>query len=112
MAEEEQSKEGRRPRRRGVADESDTPFSSQAVSARGRAAVRAYLASLYGMIPFVGLVLGPAAVAMGTWAWLRGRREPDFKGASLCRAAIVLGVLLTLTQWAGLALMVHGLQAP
>ena len=99
----------RKPRRRGVAHESDTPFSSQAADARGRAAVRAYLVSLYGLIPLAGLLLGPAAMVMGAWAWMRGRREPAFKGVSLCKAAILLGFLLTVTQWVGLALMLSGL---
>src|SRR5437588_6310668 len=111
MAAEEQGQPGgRKPRRRGVADESDTPFSSQAADARGRAAVPAYLVSLYGMIPLAGLLLGPAAIIMGICAWLRGRRQPGFKGVSLCKAAILLGFLLTISQWAGLALMLSALQ--
>ncbi len=109
MAAEEQGA-GRKPRRRVVSEESDTPFSSQSVDARGRSAVRAYLVSLYALIPVVGLLLGPLALVMGLLAWLRGRRDPAFKGKSLCKAAVLLGSLLTVTQWAGLALMISGLR--
>jgi hypothetical protein len=109
MAAEEQGS-GRRPRRRIEVEESDTPFSAQALDSRGRAAVRAYLVSLYALIPFLGLLLGPLAMALGLGAFLRGRREPDFKGGSLCKAAMLLGFLLTVTQWGGLALMISGLR--
>ena len=61
-------------------------------------------------IPFVGLLLGPLALVLGLGALLRGRREPGFRGTSLCKAAMLLGFLLTATQWGGLALMISGLQ--
>jgi hypothetical protein len=110
MSAEEQGA-GRKPRRRGAIEESDTPFSSQSLDVRGRAAVRAYLVSLYAMIPFVGLLLAPAALGMGFLALMRGRRAPDFKGTSLCKAAMLLGFLLTITQWGGLTLMLSALRA-
>jgi hypothetical protein len=80
------------------------------VDARGRAAVRAYLVSLYAMIPFVGLLLGPIAFLLGLGALVRGRRDSDFKGTSLCKTAMLIGFLLTVTQWGGLALMISGLR--
>jgi hypothetical protein len=109
MAAEEQG-EGRKPRRRVAIEESDTPFSAQSLDSRGRAAVRAYLVSLYAMIPFLGLLLGPLAIVLGWAALRRGRREPVFRGASLCKAAMLLGFLLTVTQWGGLALILSGLR--
>jgi hypothetical protein len=98
----------RRPiRRRGLAPESDTPFSDQA-DVRGRAAVRAYRMSVYGLIPGFGLLLGPIAVVLGLYVRWSGRGDPSFRGQSLANAAILLGGLLTVTTWLGLALMILG----
>src|SRR5262249_55485707 len=95
-----------KPRRRPVV-ESTTPFSPEA-EARGRLALRAYRLSLFGLIPFVGLVLGPLAALLGTIAHQRGKSEPAFKGQAPALAAIVLGLLVALTNWVGVALMVVG----
>jgi len=99
----------RTSRRRGLATESDTPFSEQ-VHLRNPEAARAYRIGIYGLIPPLSLVLGPLAVVLGFRARRRGRRDPTFTGGSLANAAIVLGALLTITSWAGLALMILGLR--
>jgi hypothetical protein len=101
----------RTPRRRGLASENDTPFSEQ-VHLRNPEAARAYRVSLYGLIPPLSLVLGPLAVVLGLRARRRGRRDPNFTGGWLANAAIVLGAVLTITSWAGLALMILGLRSP
>ncbi len=101
---------GARRRRRGLAEESAPPFSPDAIALRGAGPVFAYRASVWGMIPPLGLVLGPAAFVVGLWSWLRRRGDPEFKGGSLCKAAVLIGILLTLTQWLGLLLMIHGLK--
>jgi hypothetical protein len=100
----------RRPRRSRVAEVSDTPFSDQAADTRGALAVWAYRLSLCGLIPFVGLILGPLALVLGLAAATSSWRKLGFKAGSLCIAAIVLGLLLTVTQWWGLAIMIRGLQ--
>jgi hypothetical protein len=96
--------------RRAVVEDSGMPFTSQWADARGAEAVRAYWCALLGLLPGVGLLLGPLAFVLALWTGLRGRRDPAFKGGALCIAAVVLGLLLTLTQWSGLALMIRGLQ--
>jgi hypothetical protein len=101
---------GRRAKRRGLLPESDTPFSRQAAEVHGPLAVRAYRWGVYSLIPGVGLLLGPTAFLLGCWAWLRNRKDPDRKGVSLSKAAMVLGFLTGVTQWAGLALMVLALR--
>jgi hypothetical protein len=98
-----------RRRRRGVSSESDTPFSD-AGDVRGRPAVLAYHVAVCGLVPGLGLLLGPAAVVLGVRARLLGRKDPAFKGRSLANVALVLGLLLAVTQWAGLALMILGLR--
>jgi hypothetical protein len=97
------------PRRRGLVSENDTPFSEQ-VHLRYPEAARAYRVSIYGLIPPLSLILGPLAVVLGLRARRRARRDPNFTGDMLARAAIVLGALLTITSWAGLVLMILGLR--
>jgi hypothetical protein len=98
----------RRPRRRGVPDESNTPFTSQADS-RDRLALAAYRYAVYGLVPFAGLALGPLAVVLGAVAWRRVQSDPDRKGVGPAATAMVLGALVMVTNWVGLALMVVGL---
>jgi hypothetical protein len=93
--------------RRCVAEESDSPFSGLG-EGRNRPARLAYYMALVGLVPGLGLVLGPAAALLGIWARRRGRNDPAFTGQSPATAALVLGALLALTNWAGLALMIAG----
>jgi hypothetical protein len=59
----------------------------------------------------VGLLLGPAAVVLGVIAWRRERLRPEARGAAPPSAAIVLGLLVLVTNWAGLAFLVIGLSS-
>jgi hypothetical protein len=97
----------RKPRRRGLAQETDTPFSPRS-EACNRAALRAYHISLFGLIPGLGLFLGPAAVVLGLHARKRGLNEPGFTATSPARAAVWLGGVIALTSWVGLVLMLVG----
>jgi hypothetical protein len=70
---------------------------------------RAYYCALYGLIPFLGLLLGPLALVFGWSAWRqekakagRGRTWPAF-------AILLFGVAITLSNWLGVAMMVYGL---
>jgi hypothetical protein len=97
----------RRPRRRANFDESNTPFASGPDS-RNPAALRAYRCSVLGMIPILGLVLGPVALVLGLLAWHQDRANPDaIRGPAI--AAIILGFLALLTNWTGIVLMWIGL---
>ena len=73
-------------------------------------AARAYSWSIYSMVPVLGLLLGPLSIVLGWLALRRGRSIPEFRGKALCVAAMIIGTLVALTQWAGLWLMVRGLQ--
>jgi hypothetical protein len=97
----------RKPRRRGVSEKSDTPFSPYA-EGWNRAALRAYRICIFGLIPGMGLLLGPAAVLLGALAWRSGRSDPAFTAQSPARAAMVLGALIGLTNAAGVTLMILG----
>src|SRR5262249_34722324 len=100
----------RRPRRRDLPSENDTPFSEQ-VHLRNPEAARAYRVSIYALIPPLGLVLGPLAIVLGLRAPRHGRRDPTFTGGVLTNAAIILGPWLTVTSWIGLTLMLLGLRS-
>lgn len=75
-----------------------------------RMAVVAYRIGLLSMVPLAGLMLGPAALALGLLARYRERHNPSVQGAAQSAAAIILGALTMLTNWAGLWLIVVGLR--
>jgi hypothetical protein len=66
---------------------------------------RAYRVALWALLPGVGLLLGPAAILLGRRAVRSGG---DFSSRNRAKAAVLLGVLITLTQWLGAALMIYG----
>jgi hypothetical protein len=101
---------GRRPRRRQL-PEPESPFSPN-VPPADRGAARAYRTACLGLVPGLGLVLGPVAAAQGGLARARGKGDPEFTAQGLATAAIVLGLLIGLTNWLGLYLMVVGLRSP
>jgi hypothetical protein len=97
----------RRPRRRGSGDDADAPVSPEA-ERRNSAAAHAYRLCLWGLVPGLGLVLGPVATVLGAMARIRGDRVPGFSGKGPATVAILLGILIAASQWAGVALMVIG----
>jgi hypothetical protein len=110
-ASEEPPRKQRKPRsgrRRGLPEVTDSPFADRG-EGNNRTALTAYRLSIYGLIPGLGLFLGPVAAVMGWWARWQGRQDPDFKSQNPALAAVWIGLALALTQWGGLALMVWGL---
>ena len=99
----------RRKKRRALDEESDKPLSEETKSRMG-AAARAYRCSVYGLIPGLGLVLGPVAVALGLRARLKERNDPDSRDKGLAGVTVLLGIALTVTNWVGLVLMILGLR--
>jgi hypothetical protein len=100
----------RRPRRRGPAEEGDDPPSPEAAR-RNAAARRAYRLCLLGLVPGLGLVLGPVSVVLGAVARARGKDTPGFTEGPPAAAAVLFGALISATQWAGVTLMVLGRSA-
>jgi hypothetical protein len=66
---------------------------------------RAYRVSLLSLVPVVGLLLGPLAVVLACLT-LRNSLLIDDVARNRIKAAILLGVLVTLTQWIGIILMI------
>jgi hypothetical protein len=99
----------RRGRRRHAAEETVAPSPALA-AANHRAALRAYRVSVLGLIPGLGLLLGPLAVVLGAAVRRRVHSDPDLGVQNLATASVVLGALATLTNWLGLALLIQGLR--
>ena len=72
-------------------------------------ALTAYRYAVYGLIPIVGLILGPAAIIWGILGLRYYRTAPPDRGIGHARAAIILGLLELLTNAIGLALIGIGL---
>jgi hypothetical protein len=71
----------------------------------------AYRCGVYGLIPFVGLIMGPIALVLGFVAWQRGYVVDPGRGIGPAKAGMLLGGLIAVTNWLGLALMLYGLFA-
>src|SRR2546421_7451514 len=105
----EQKGPGRKSRKRDPNGGWNVPYLEHACVHAPQAA-RAYSWSIYSMVPVLGLLLGPLAILLGWLALRRGRSIPEFRGRALCVAAMIIGALVTLTQWSGLWLMFRGLR--
>jgi hypothetical protein len=72
-------------------------------------ALAAYRCALYGLIPVLGLLMGPLALALGILGWRHFRKVPDDRGAGHAVTGIVLGTLELLSNGIGLAFIIIGL---
>ena len=100
----------RRAKRRAAAQDADSPFGAKPEGSN-LAALFAYRLSLFGLIPIVGLALGPASVLLAGWAWWKGRKDPAFSAHGPLFAALILGSIDALTNWGGVLLMGIGLMS-
>jgi hypothetical protein len=71
-------------------------------------ALRAYWVALLGVVPLIGLLLGPAALVMWAWARRKCRAAPQFTAHGPLLASLLLGVAVTVTNWLGVVLMYLG----
>src|SRR5689334_17447967 len=75
------------------------------------AARQAYRVCVLGLIPGLGLLLGPAAVVLGSLTYLGKFDKPlDPRAQNLAWGSVLLGALIALTNWLGLTLMILGLR--
>jgi hypothetical protein len=98
-----------RSSRRRASTEAPGTVDGAEVDRRNAAAVRAYWLCMLGLIPGVGLVLGPVSLVLAAVARFRGSKVPGFSHEALATAIVMLAALITATQWAGAALMLFGL---
>jgi hypothetical protein len=95
----------RRTRKR-AAEAADTPLTQEA-DLGSRPTQWAYRCAVYGLIPLVGLVLGPVAVVLALLGYRQDRTTAGKGRVAL--AVLALGAAVLLTNWVGVALMVFGL---
>ena len=99
----------RLPRRRRDNNVASAAAINPWIQSSNRLATAAYHCSLWAMIPFVGLILGPIAVVLGLLGRRSERQQPTEGGATLANAALVLGGATLTTNWAGLFFLVRWL---
>jgi hypothetical protein len=80
-----------------------------AVDTNNPAAWRAYRVALWSLMPGLGLVLGPIAIVLG-WRAVRQAGD-DLSARYRSIAAVLFGVLITLTQWIGVTLLIYNWRA-
>jgi hypothetical protein len=101
----------RRSRRlRNGPEDSSTPFSGPFEPAN-LPALRAYWVAILGVVPLLGLLLGPAALVLWAWARRKCLGAPQFTAHGPLFASLILGVAVTLTNWLGVLLMYLGWHA-
>lgn len=69
----------------------------------------AFRVSVWSLIPLVGAIMGPIAVLIGLLAYRPGLSDEGTTGNGQALAAIIMGGLVMVTNWVGVALMVYGL---
>lgn len=60
---------------------------------RNGAALIAYYLGVFGLIPILGFVFGPAAIILGVIGLVKARKNPQAHGTGHAIAGIVLGVI-------------------
>jgi F0F1-type ATP synthase membrane subunit c/vacuolar-type H+-ATPase subunit K len=72
---------------------------SSIVPYKNAQALVAYYCGIFGLIPGLGLILGPTAAVMGFLGARYARENPRAKGQGHAVAGIVLGMVETLLNW-------------
>jgi len=101
-------KSERRARRPAQAPPREVPLGPK-LPLKNPRALSAFRCGVYGLIPFVGLLLGPLAVLFGILGLRHVKSNPADKGASHAIAGIVLGAMELVANWLGLMFVLHGL---
>jgi hypothetical protein len=104
---EDEEDEPPRPRRRRQDDDDDDDDDDRPggdpvatiIPYRNGFALAAYYCGVFGLIPCLGLLLGPTALTLGILGWRYVARHPEAKGTAHAVVGIVLGVLATLGNW-------------
>lgn len=62
---------------------------------------RAYLCAILGLIPVLGLLLGPFAVLFGIFGFRFAKKDPDSRGIGHAFLSMILGLLETIFNGLG-----------
>ena len=97
----------RKGRRRGDS-QAEVPLTPGAIALRNQARL-AWNLSLIGLVPFLGLLFGPASTLLAYRVRRAARAEPTFPDHTTVRISLRLGGVITAASWVGLGLMLLGL---
>lgn len=82
------------------------------IPARNIPSVIGYYLSVFSLVPFLGLLLGPAAVVFGVVGLVRASRVPEAKGKIHSWAAIILGGLTSLAHIVFIVMVISAAMRP
>lgn len=71
-------------------------------------ALTAYYLGVFGLIPVLGLILGPLALIFGIIGVKNVRRNPQVKGSGHAITGITLGSIAIAINWGFVLLMIIG----
>jgi hypothetical protein len=97
----------RKRRSRKGADKQSDAASPQA-AAYNREVQRVYRLCLIGVLPILGLFLGPLSAVIAARIRHRGKGDPAFTLHTPVRVVLIVGLLSGIANWVGLALMILG----
>ncbi len=99
----------KRRSRRGANSQAD-PTTAPRAAAYNRDVTRVYRLCLIGVIPFLGLVLGPLSALIAARIHRRAKGDPAFTLHTPVRVVFLIGLFTGILNWVGLTLMILGLQ--
>jgi ribosomal protein L40E len=91
-----------RRRKRGAEDDAGSTLG-------GRTAIAAFRCTLVGLVPGLGLVLGPIGVVLALVAYRLEQGGPSRKGIHPALGVLALAAGVLVTSWVGVLLMIYGL---
>jgi hypothetical protein len=91
-------------------EEEDEEGAERVVPHKNLTAIRSYHVGVIGLIPGLGLVLGPVALALGVFGVRYGKANRAARESGHAAVGILLGALELLFNGAGLILMLIGLR--
>jgi hypothetical protein len=69
----------------------------------------AYLCAIIGLIPGVGLLLGPPAIIFGRLGYIAAKKDPETKGIGHSYISVILGIFEIIASGVGLTLLAYSL---
>lgn len=97
-----------RPRRRRRNDDDDGDATGGLIPYKNAMALTGYYCGVFGLIPALGLVLGPLAVVFSVLGFRHKSRHPTHGGTAHAVVGLVLGALGALYNWAAVGLALFG----
>jgi hypothetical protein len=86
------------PMVRGPIPQPDAPMSGM-IPYRNPPALIGYYLGVFSLVPFLGLLLGPAALICGAVGFRKGLLHPSSKGKVHAWVAIILGAITSIGNW-------------